>query len=141
MEIMIILTCSFVVLMYILIFILLKLLLKECFLRRKNIQIQNSLDMGNGEIILNALDKIIEDSIDTYIVLNLGFQDTEYVPEKEQKKMIKDVYTDVIKKISPSFIDQLCLIYSKEYINTEISKRVQLMIMNYIINTNTSFKK
>lgn len=136
-----ILVCSFIVLMYILIFLILHLILKECFLRRKNIQIQNSLDMGNGEIILNALDKIIEDSIDTYIVLNLGFQDTEYVPEKEQKKMIKDVYTDVIKKISPSFIDQLCLIYSKEYINTEISKRVQLMIMNYIINTNTSFKK
>ena len=132
----IILICFFIIIIWIM-----SIIAKEMFLKRKNIQIQNSLDMGNGEIILNALDKIIEDSIDTYIVLNLGFQDTEYVPEKEQKKMIKDVYTDVIKKLSPSFIDQLCLIYSKEYINTEISKRVQLMIMNYIINTNTSFKK
>ena len=141
MEILIIFSCSFIVLMYILIFILLKLLLKECFLKRKNIQIQNSLDMGNGEIILNALDSIIEDSINTYIILNLGFKDTDYIPEKEQKKMIKEVYNDVIEKISPNFIDQLSLIFSKEYINIEISKRIQLAIMNYIINTNTSFKK
>ena len=141
MEIMIILTCSFVVLMYILIFILLKLLLKECFLKRKNIQIQNSLDMGNGDIILNALDKIIEDSISTYIILNLGYLETNYIPEKEQKKMMKEIYTDVSNKLSPTFIDQLGLLYSSESIQTEISKRIQLTIMQYVINTNSSYSE
>lgn len=136
-----ILVCSFIVLMYILIFILLRLLLKECFLRRKNIQIQNSLDMGNGDIILNALDKIIEDSISTYIILNLGYLETNYIPEKEQKKMMKEIYTEVSNKLSPTFIDQLGLLYSNEYIQIEISKRIQLAIMQYVINTNSSYSE
>ena len=136
-----ILVCSFIVLMYILIFLILHLILKECFLRRKNIQIQNSLDMGNGEIILNALDNIIEDSMNTYIVLNLGFLEADYIPEKEQQKMIKETYKDVSEKLSPSFIDQLSLLFSKEYIYVEISKRVQLAIMAYIIEKNGSYKE
>lgn len=140
-NIIIILVCSFIVLMYILIFLILHLILKECFLRRKNIQIQNSLDMGNGEIILNALDNIIEDSINTYVVLNLGFLEADYIPEKEQQKMIKETYKDVSEKLSPSFIDQLSLLFSKEYIYVEISKRVQLAIMAYIIEKNGSYKE
>ena len=140
-NIIIILVCSFIVLMYILIFLILHLILKECFLRRKNIQIQNSLDMGNGEIILNALDSIIEDSINTYVVLNLGFLEADYIPEKEQQKMIKETYKDVSEKLSPSFIDQLSLLFSKEYIYVEISKRVQLAIMAYIIEKNGSYKE
>ena len=140
-NIIIILVCSFIVLMYILIFLILHLILKECFLRRKNIQIQNSLDMGNGEIILNALDNIIEDSMNTYVVLNLGFLEADYIPEKEQQKMIKETYKDVSEKLSPSFIDQLSLLFSKEYIYVEISKRVQLAIMAYIIEKNGSYKE
>lgn len=127
----IILICFFIIIIWIM-----SIIAKEMFLKRKNIQIQNSLDMGDGEIIFKALDSIIDDSLNTYIVLNLAFKDVPYIPEKEQTKMTNYVYKDVIEKLSPQFIDQLSMIYRKDYINKEISKRVQLSVMNYVIQTN-----
>ena len=125
----------------IIIFIILSNICKECYLKRKNIQIQNSLHIGNGEVIIKTLETMIEDSIDTYIILNLGHNETKYIPEKEQKKMTMQVYNDVMEKLSPSFIDLLSLIYAKEYIPNEISRRIQLAVMTYIIQTNSSFNK
>ena len=136
-------SCSFfaIILTGIVSLFILRDFIKELKLNRKNKEIKNSLEMNEGKNLNAILDNLIEESINTYVILILGFLEVEHIPEKEEKKMIEHVYTDVILKMSPLFRNALSLIYDREYINKEIKRRVTLAIMSYVINTNGNFKK
>ena len=113
--------------------------MKEYKLKRKSIQTQNLISITDGKIINTILDNMIDDSINTYIILNIGYLDKSHIPEKQQKKMIIYIYNDIMNKISPSFRNFLSLIYHENYIDKEIKRRVELSVMSYIIHTNSNF--
>ena len=108
---------------------------------QRNYYLSNTvLDKASTTII----DEIIDDVATQYELLNFSVQDSQgklYITEEMQNKMIEEVFTTVYTAISPVAMDKLLLVFSREYLEDMIAKKVQLTVLNYSIEVNGSYRQ
>lgn len=91
----------------------------------------------------SIIDDIISDVETQYELLNFAALDQQgnlYITEEMQNKMIEEVFTTVYTSISPIAMDKFLLVYSREYLEDMIAKKVQLTVLNYCISVNGSYQ-
>lgn len=106
-------------------------------LEEKKLIYSLNIDDSNFEF----LDKLINDSILTYQILNHGFEDNLYINEKEQSKMVESILSDVLNKLSPIYYEKLILLYNSIKLEDIIFEKVSLAVMGYVQQTNSTLQK
>lgn len=99
-----------------------------------------SLPIDESNFII--LDNLIRDEINIYQIYNLpSFEDKLYISEKEQQKMLKIILSNVLKKISPIYMNKLKYIYNEEVIEDIIFEKVRDSVMNLTVEINGSLSE
>lgn len=88
---------------------------------------------------LNILDKIIDQAFERYQILKLRHLDNLHITDKLQTQMIYDLTKNVLDTISDNVLNKLSLIYKKEYIEDIIVQKIQLVVMNFVIDINGNY--
>lgn len=88
---------------------------------------------------LNIIDAIIQDIFNRYQIINLSHEENLYISDKRQLQIIQEVFTMVMNAISNNILERLSLIYKKEYIEDIIAQRVQMVVLQFVIDTNGSY--
>ena len=88
--------------------------------------------------VSNILNKLIEEALQDYVLLNRGFKRNEesHINSKEEKKIINSVSEMVSNRISPILMDKLNFYYSETAIPEIIGTRVYIRVMSYVIDNN-----
>lgn len=85
------------------------------------------------------LDAMITESITRYQVLNFGFEQGEiYINEKQQKKMVEYILTDILGKMSPVYYNHLVMIYNSDKLEDIIFEKISMGVMAYVQSTNST---
>lgn len=88
---------------------------------------------------LSILDKIIDQAFERYQILKLRHLDNLHITDKLQTQMIYDLTKNVLETISDNVLNKLSLIYKKEYIEDIIVQKIQLVVMNFVIDINGNY--
>ena len=83
-----------------------------------------------------VLDKLIEESFNQYQVLHVEMLNVDFIKSDTQNKMVTDLLTIVLKRISPLYINKLKYIYNIEYIEDIILEKIRLLVINFAVETN-----
>lgn len=99
-----------------------------------------NLPINNEENFL-ILDRLISDEINIYKIYNFPpLEEDMYINEEDQNKMIRVVLTQVLKKISPVYIEKLKYIYNEIIIEDIIYEKIRDSVMNFTIEINGEFR-
>lgn len=89
------------------------------------------------EEIDNIIDKIIQDSFNSYMFTNILYKDIKYISDDKQKEIIYSVCDNVTKTISNNLFELILLFYSEEEIYNIIASKVYFIVNNYCLQFNT----
>lgn len=89
---------------------------------------------------MNMLDNFIQDIFSEYIILNIEFK-YEVVNSKVESIILKDVSELVFTRMSPMLYKKMRIIYSEEQITDIITKKVNLLCIDYSIKKKTPHPK
>lgn len=98
-----------------------------------------SLPINTEENFL-ILDKMIKEEIDRYTIYNFPKTDDLYINEDDQNKMLRHILSQVLKKISPVYMNKLRYIYNEEVIEDIIYEKVRDGVLNYTVEINGTFR-
>lgn len=98
-----------------------------------------SLPINTEENFL-ILDKMIKEEIDRYTIYNFPKTDDLYINEEDQTKMLRYILSQVLKKISPVYMNKLRYIYNEEVIEDIIYEKVRDGVLNYTVEINGTFR-
>ena len=90
---------------------------------------------SRADSIKMCLDSFINERLDNYKICNPKIFD-EYIDEKAQLKILKDVNTDVLESISPLLLKQICFMYNKNYVSRLITNTIRLNVMALALEIN-----
>lgn len=94
----------------------------------------------NTEENFFILDKMIKEEVDRYTIYNFPKTDDLYINEEDQTKMLRYILSQVLKKISPVYMNKLRYIYNEEVIEDIIYEKVRDGVLNYTIEINGTFR-
>lgn len=94
----------------------------------------------NTEENFFILDKMIKEEIDRYTIYNFPKTDDLYINEEDQTKMLRYILSQVLKKISPVYMNKLRYIYNEEVIEDIIYEKVRDGVLNYTVEINGTFR-
>lgn len=88
----------------------------------------------------NILDNLIKHESDMYQVYNFpSYVEDMYITEEDQNKMLKTVLSNVLKKISPIYMNKLKYIYNEDIIEDIIFEKVRDAVLNVSVEINGQF--
>lgn len=90
---------------------------------------------------MTLVDKILEDIVVRYTIMNTESKDSLYMNEEMINEMMINVLREAYLTISPQIMNKLSSIYNRTYVDDMIAKKVQLLTMNYVISVNGTYKK
>ena len=113
-------------------------------IRVKNKEIDNKqlellLKINPSEYI-NILDSFIQDIFSEYIILNIEFK-YEIVNSKVESIILKDVSELVFTRMSPLLYKKMRIIYSEDQLTDIITKKVDLLCIDYSMKKKTPHPK
>ena len=91
----------------------------------------------NEEEIIAHLDYIINEALDTYVILNIHPKDIYYINTKMEDEMRQYLSETVPDRISRTLYVQLAFIYNNNYIGTFIGQHIYMVVLNYVTNFNS----
>lgn len=94
----------------------------------------------NTEENFFILDKMIKEEVDRYTIYNFPKTDDLYINEEDQTKMLRYILSQVLKKISPVYMNKLRYIYNEEVIEDIIYEKVRDGVLNYTVEINGTFR-
>lgn len=94
----------------------------------------------NTEENFFILDKMIKEEVDRYTIYNFPKTDDLYINEEDQTKMLRYILSQVLKKISPVYMNKLRYIYNEEVIEDIIYEKVRDGVLNYTVEVNGTFR-
>lgn len=94
----------------------------------------------NDEENLNILDKMIQRELEIYQIYNFPLTaDDIYVTEEDQNKMVKCILTEVLRKLSPIYLNKLKYIYNEEVMEDIIYQKIRDAVLNFTVEINGQF--
>ena len=85
---------------------------------------------------VKILDKLIEDTMTDYLLLNRVFKEKNFINSSEEQKIIHEVTNLVSSRISPIILDKLNFIYNEDAIYEVIGKKTYIRVMSYVMDNN-----
>ena len=85
---------------------------------------------------VKILDKLIEDTMTDYLLLNRVFKEKSFINSSEEQKIIHEVTNLVSSRISPIILDKLNFIYNEDAIYEVIGKKTYIRVMSYVMDNN-----
>lgn len=104
-----------------------------------NAQLELLLKINPSEY-MNILDSFIQDIFSEYIILNIEFK-YEVVNSKVESIILKDVSELVFTRMSPMLYKKMRIIYSEDQLTDIITKKVNLLCIDYSIKKKTPHPK
>ena len=89
----------------------------------------------------SLLDEFITREFDNYSILNLNYQDIEYVNSTMENEIMKDVINIVQERISDNLIIKMNYFYSKKAISDIIAEKVFILTTSYSLSINLKNNK
>ena len=89
----------------------------------------------------SLLDEFITREFDNYCILNLNYQDIEYVNSTMENEIMKDVINIVQERISDNLIIKMNYFYSKKAISDIIAEKVFILATSYSLSINLKTNK
>ena len=89
----------------------------------------------------SLLDEFITREFDNYCILNLNYQDIEYVNSTMENEIMKDVINIVQERISDNLIIKMNYFYSKKAISDIIAEKVFILTTSYSLSINLKTNK
>lgn len=86
------------------------------------------------------LDKIIQNEITVYTVYNFPQADDLYINQDDTEKMIKEVLTNTLKRLSPVYLTKLKYIYNEEVLEDIVFSKVRDGVLSYTVEINGTFR-
>lgn len=99
-------------------------------------KLKMNYDVKITEDIYSILDLFIADCMKDYLILNPKYSTMTYIDNNTETQICKEVGQMVIKNISNTILTKISLIYNIDEIETIISVRVYIFVMNYVIDYN-----
>lgn len=90
----------------------------------------------NEESILAHIDFIIIEALNYYNIMNIASTQTPYISDRIQKELTDFLTNEVPKRISPTLMRKLALMYHPDYISTFIGERIYMSVMAFALNYN-----
>lgn len=87
------------------------------------------------------VDQIVNDIFTRYTIMNTETKDDLYMNEEMIHQMMFEVLRESYLCMSPQLLSKLTSIYNRDYVDDMIAKKVQLLTMSYVIQTNGTYKK
>lgn len=87
----------------------------------------------------DLLDNIIQETFNRYEILNLAHKQNLYITEAMQSKIISDITKEIFYGLSDNIFDKLSLIYKRDHIEDIIVQKIQMIVLNYTIETNGNY--
>ena len=85
---------------------------------------------------VKILDKLIEDTMTDYLLLNRVFKEKNFINSSEEQKIVHEVTNLVSSRISPMVLDKLNFIYNEDAIYEVIGKKTYIRVMSYVMDNN-----
>ena len=85
---------------------------------------------------VKILDKLIEDTMTDYLLLNRVFKEKNFINSSEEQKIVHEVANLVSSRISPIVLDKLNFIYNEDAIYEVIGKKTYIRVMSYVMDNN-----
>ena len=85
---------------------------------------------------VKILDKLIEDTMTDYLLLNRVFKEKNFINSSEEQKIVHEVTNLVSSRISPIILDKLNFIYNEDAIYEVIGKKTYIRVMSYVMDNN-----
>ena len=127
-------------LMVILAFIIIKqlIILANRIIKLKETKTLSELKINNDAI--DALDKIISDTLDEYKIFNLNIKSLDYISTKEEDALIEYLQENVPKRVPIILLKKLEYNINSDYIGTYIGKRIYMTSLDFTLGFNTHLK-
>lgn len=127
-------------LMVILAFIIIKqlIILANRIIKLKETKTLSELKISNDAI--DALDKIINDTLDEYKIFNLNTKNLDYISTKEEDALIEYLQENVPKRVPIILLKKLEYNINSDYIGTYIGKRIYMTALDFTLGFNTQLK-
>ena len=127
-------------LMVILAFIIIKqlIILANRIIKLKETKTLSELKINNDAI--DALDKIISDTLDEYKIFNLNIKSLDYISTKEEDALIEYLQENVPKRVPIILLKKLEYNINSDYIGTYIGKRIYMTALDFTLGFNTHLK-
>lgn len=98
-----------------------------------------SLPVNDEENFL-LLDKIIQNECQVWQIYNVpSFEDDYYMNKGDQDKMLRGVLSQVLKKVSPVYLNKLKYIYNEEVIEDIVFEKVRDAVLNFTVEINGTY--
>ena len=85
---------------------------------------------------IKSLDKMIEDAMVDYLVINYGWKQGNFINSEDEKKLISEIAQVIENRISPILLDKLSFYYSTDGISEVIANKVYIKVLSYTIDNN-----
>ena len=99
-----------------------------------SINISASID----ETIPQLIEAIVSECFNEYIVMNIEYQQIQYINAELETKILKEVGALVAKRMSPAMLSKLSLYYNLKHISEIISDKLYIIVLNYVLEHNST---
>lgn len=87
--------------------------------------------------IIDHLEYLVSEVIDFYAIINLSSANIYYITSKMEKDMIETITNSVSERISQTLLDELSLIYNKDFVGKFIGEYIYLKVSEFVVMYNT----
>lgn len=87
--------------------------------------------------IISHLEYLVSEVIDFYAIINLSSANIYYITSKMEKDMIETITNSVSERISQTLLDELSLIYNKDFVGKFIGEYIYLKVSEFVVMYNT----
>ena len=95
-----------------------------------------NMNINDYNEILEQFDSLMTSTFNEYIAMNIEFRNLEYIPEKLENEICRNVAKKVVDKMSPIFFNKLATVYSRDEIPNIISNTIYLHTVSYVLGNN-----
>ena len=92
-------------------------------------------DMCDPEVP-DALDKIIQQCFDEFILMNTGYQKEHYINQTEEREIVNRMVDKVSERISDTIDTKLELYYNSASVPDIVANKIYMAVMAYVIENN-----
>ena len=92
-------------------------------------------DMYDPEVP-DALDKIIQQCFDEFILMNTGYQKEHYINQTEEQEIVNRMIDKVSERISDTIYTKLELYYNSAAVPDIVANKIYMAVMAYVIENN-----
>lgn len=90
----------------------------------------------NEDEIMKHLDYIINEALSEYVVFNINPQNVFYINSKLENEIVEHLTEEIPKRLSPTLLTQLSMIYNDDYIGTFLGRHIYLSVVDYVLSFN-----